>query len=307
MKLRKIKVPEFMNSDDFGSYKVRDVEILFNPEENEITPQNFDQESHVYFLDSKEIERLSRETAQRFYDENVSALLSGERDLNEKEIYAIKSLLKVSGTDLGDLIGLDKSSISRIFSGKQELQKDKLMLLLERFKDELEHPGKSKITLHHMREKTSFSSNIEQVCLSAFLIGEFFIRRFLGTEGPITNLKLQKLLYYAQGIGFGRANLKLIKEEFLAWDHGPVIREIYDNYKAYGANPLPRDESLDISEVQSNELIVSLLEETVSLYGIYDAWYLRDRTHNEAPWAETPRDGVISDEKIIRFFKKALV
>ena len=309
MKLKKIRVPEFINTDGFGSFKAHNVEILFDPNENEITPDTFNQKKHAYFLADQEIERLSKEAAQRFYDENGSALLRGDRKFKRKEIDAIKVFFKISGAELGDLIGLEKSSISRILSrsGKQELQKDKTMLLLERLGDELEHTGKNAITLAHLRDGVSTAKHIEQVCLPALKIADYFVRKFFDTEGPITHLKLQKLLYYAQGIGFGRANLKLIREPFLAWEHGPVIREIYNHYKSYGTAALPKDESLDLSAIYNNDVVVALLEETISLYGIYDAWYLREKTHCEAPWVDTKRDEVIADEVMIRFFKKALV
>ncbi len=309
MKLKKIRVPEFIHADGFGSFNIRDVEILFNPKENEISPDTFDQEKHAYFLSDAEIERISRESAQRFYDEIASALLRGDRKFKIKEINAIKTFFKISGAELGDLIGLDKSSISRILASKEKqvIQKDKAMLLLERLRDELEHPGKSKITLHHIRESASSSKHTQEVCLPALTVADFFVRRFSNTEGPITHLKLQKLLYYAQGVGFGRANLKLIKEPFLAWEHGPVIREVYDHYKEYKTSPLPLNESLDLSVVHNNEIVMTLLEETIALYGVYDAWYLRNKTHSEAPWFETKRDEVITDEAMIRFFKKALV
>ncbi len=307
MKLKKIRIPEFINTDDFGSFKAHDVEILYSPEENEITSDIFDQKTHIYYLSADEIERLSREAAQKFYDENGSAILRGDRKFKKKEINAVKSLFKISGAELGDLIGLEKSSISRILSGKQNLQIDKAMLLLERLRDELEHPGKNKITLSQIRDGVSSSRNIKSVCLPALTVADFFIREFFDSQRPITHLKLQKLLYYAQGIGFGRKNVKLIREPFLAWEHGPVIREVYNHYKAYRDEPLPRNESLDLSLIHADEVVKTLLDETISLYGVYDAWYLREKTHNEAPWVDAKRDAVITDEAMIRFFKKILV
>ena len=73
MKLKKIRVPEFIHADGFGSFNIRDVEILFDPKENEISPDTFDQKKHAYFLSDTESERISRESAQRFYDEFASA------------------------------------------------------------------------------------------------------------------------------------------------------------------------------------------------------------------------------------------
>ena len=58
----------------------------------------------------------------------------------------------------------------------------------------------------------------------------------------ITNLKLQKLLYYAQGHYLAEQNTPLFNENFLAWEHGPVIRKIYDKYKTNGAKGIEYDE-----------------------------------------------------------------
>ena len=63
----------------------------------------------------------------------------------------------------------------------------------------------------------------------------------------ITNLKLQKLLYYAQGYYLARKNDPLFKEDFIAWEHGPVIRKVYDEYKKNGAKGIEYNEDFNIS------------------------------------------------------------
>jgi uncharacterized phage-associated protein len=57
----------------------------------------------------------------------------------------------------------------------------------------------------------------------------------------ISNLKLQKLLYYAQGcfIALCGADSPLFGERIYAWDLGPVVPEIYHEYKGCGRNALP--------------------------------------------------------------------
>lgn len=306
MKLKKLKVSKFIHSDDFGKIAIPDVEILFDPSENEITKENFDQDEQEYSISSTEIDRISAISARCYYDENIKDILAGSKILTAREIRAIKDFLKVSGAAFGSLVGLDKSSISRLLSKNQNPQRDKMILMMERLYEEIEHPGVNKIRLENQVAEGKIG-NIEKICFSAALIAEYFIRKFSETEGPITHLKLQKLLYYAQGIGFGRGDLKLIDEPFLAWEHGPVVKEVFDIYRNSDRNPLPINKSISLDEIQRNDKIVDILEETISLYGIYDAWYLRDRTHSERPWRETARDEIIKDELMISFFKKVLV
>lgn len=115
----------------------------------------------------------------------------------------------------------------------------------------------------------------------------------------ITNLKLQKLLYYAQGFYLAKKNTPLFKEEFLAWEHGPVIRKIYDKYKTNGSKGIEYDEDFIANIDEQTETILQYVYDE---YGKYTAWKLRDMTHEETPWKTTPRNEVISKEKIKEYF-----
>ena len=117
----------------------------------------------------------------------------------------------------------------------------------------------------------------------------------------ITNLKLQKLLYYAQGCYLAKNNESLIKEDFLAWEHGPVIRKIYDKFRIFGANGIQYDEDY---EDKIDEETKVLLKKVYNRFGQYTAWKLRDMTHQETPWKETKRNHVIDKKIIQNYFKE---
>lgn len=307
MKLKKIIVQKFVHKDEFGENVFSSVEIMFDPSVNEITPDTFDQDSQEFFLSDSEINRLTRDSAQRFFNAVNSDVLSGKRFLSSRELNGIRLLFDVNGAELGDLIGLEKSSISRILKGegKQFLQKDKSMLLMERLKDELECVGSVKSILEHIKPK-NVSEELVIKNVSAMSIAEIIIRTFDAMDESITLMKLQKLLYYAQGIAFGRHNTKLIKEPFLAWEHGPVVREVWDSYP-HGKDPLKANLKLDLTSLEKDETLMKVIKETISSYGRYTAWVLRNNTHNESPWVETPKNEVITDEKFLSFFKKAVI
>ena len=120
----------------------------------------------------------------------------------------------------------------------------------------------------------------------------------------ISNLKLQKLLYYAQGSFLAIKDRPLFDDNLLAWEHGPVVNEVYQEYKKYGTNGIPFEE--DYTNNISNE-DEDLLKEVYKVFGKYSAWGLREMTHNETPWKETKRNGVISLESIKDYFKKNYV
>ncbi|MDM3846430.1 MAG: DUF4065 domain-containing protein [Aphanizomenon gracile PMC649.10] len=60
-------------------------------------------------------------------------------------------------------------------------------------------------------------------------------------ESP-SPMKLQKLCYYAQGYALAEEK-ELFPEDFQAWQHGPVIYDLYYRYKEYKWHPIDEDVS----------------------------------------------------------------
>lgn len=115
----------------------------------------------------------------------------------------------------------------------------------------------------------------------------------------ISNLKLQKLLYYAQGCYLALTDKPLFNDKILAWAHGPVVNSVYQEYKRYQSSGIPYD-GYYVSPF--DEETESILEEVYAVFGKYSAWGLRNMTHREDPWKETPRDCEISQNKIKEYF-----
>jgi uncharacterized phage-associated protein len=122
----------------------------------------------------------------------------------------------------------------------------------------------------------------------------------------ISNLKLQKLVYYAQGFHLALYNKPLFDESIEAWTHGPVVPELYYDYKDFGANAIPRPTDMDFSiyDKQTREL----LDEVYQVHGQFSAWKLRNMTHDEPPWKNAiANGGVITANSMKEFFKTQLV
>lgn len=119
----------------------------------------------------------------------------------------------------------------------------------------------------------------------------------------ISNLKLQKLLYYAQGIFLAVTDEPLFEEDILAWQHGPVVESVYHQYKGNGSQGIPFEEDFDFSLFTQKEN--ELLTEVYDVFGQYTAWKLRNMTHQERPWMETPQNAVIPKQTIKDYFKEA--
>ena len=140
--------------------------------------------------------------------------------------------------------------------------------------------------------------------VKAIDIAKYFLFKAYQEDELITNLKLQKLLYYAQGFHLAIFDTPLFKETIQSWTHGPVVPEVYHAYKEYDRNPLPSVESINVDGYDPNTL--ELLDEVYSVYGQFSASALRNMTHQEPPWMQTP-SGTDIDLKLMKdFFKTRL-
>ncbi|WP_439258023.1 Panacea domain-containing protein [Lonepinella sp. BR2271] len=120
----------------------------------------------------------------------------------------------------------------------------------------------------------------------------------------ISNLKIQKLVYYAQGFFLAINNKPLFAEKIQAWLHGPVVPELYEEYKEYGSGALPT-ENLDIDFSKFSTGDRELLDDIYAVYGQFSAWKLRNMTHEESPWKTSYQQGKsneISHEKLKEYF-----
>jgi uncharacterized phage-associated protein len=122
--------------------------------------------------------------------------------------------------------------------------------------------------------------------LSAQDVAKYFLTAISSDEGDfLTNLKLQKLLYYAQGFSMPLLGSPLFSEKIEAWTYGPAVSDVYDAYKQYGNGPLPLPQNLDFSNYNSE--VRGLLDEVYEVYGQYTNSVLKNLTKNEPPWKNT--------------------
>jgi len=124
----------------------------------------------------------------------------------------------------------------------------------------------------------------------------------LENEELISNMKLQKLLYYMQGFHLAYFDTPLFDEEIEAWQYGPVVPSAYEHFSGHKAQGI-KSETNGIVKLSPEE--EALFDEVYKVYGEYSALGLMNMTHKESPWATTPtgKGNVISKEKMKEFFK----
>lgn len=135
-----------------------------------------------------------------------------------------------------------------------------------------------------------------------FDVAEFFIQIANQSEDDqITNLKLNKLLYYSQGAYLARTGKPLFHASIEAWTLGPVVPVVYHKYKVCGCNPISTcEENIECSRFTEEELEVLL--DVMRELGQYTGSKLVSLTHQpNTPWSrammETTKELSLPDIK----------
>ncbi|AHI77686.1 hypothetical protein BTRA_3403 [Burkholderia thailandensis USAMRU Malaysia  len=146
-----------------------------------------------------------------------------------------------------------------------------------------------------------------EIKATALAVARYIIRRFQDREDPVTNLKLQKLLYYVQGWHLGVFGTPAFEDDFEAWVHGPVAPGVFHAYRDYRWNPITKE----VDEPKLPESLKKHIDEVLDVYGGDTGWALESRTHREPPWlkargdlpADESSNAVISKKSMKKFFE----
>ena len=120
----------------------------------------------------------------------------------------------------------------------------------------------------------------------------------------LTNMAVLKHIYFAHGWHLASCGLALVSNRIEAWEHGPVIRSVYDCFKSHGSMSITsRATMVDWSTGEIVEARAALSEETKGLlrstldyYAGYGAFELSAITHEPGgPWDRVwnARDGKV--------------
>ena len=117
----------------------------------------------------------------------------------------------------------------------------------------------------------------------------------------LTPLKLQKLLYLAQGWSYVWDNRAAFPDEFEAWQYGPVNEKVYEAFKKYGRSEIPEKEGRNfLKDHDVRDTLVAIWDE----YGKMAAYELVDITHRQKPWKYAYSRGLkITNDSIKKYFQ----
>lgn len=140
----------------------------------------------------------------------------------------------------------------------------------------------------------------------------------LKVEGntPLSNIKLQKLLYYTQAwyLAHNGNDKPLFNANFQAWIHGPVSRTIFDRFKdsKFLYSEISLDDIIDRNIIEKlDEDVKTHVDNVLESYALYSGIELEDMSHQEKPWQQARGDfapnerceNEISNEVLGDFFR----
>jgi uncharacterized phage-associated protein len=155
----------------------------------------------------------------------------------------------------------------------------------------------------------AISEEVKMVAYTAEQIADTIIHLSRERGIDITNLKLQKLLYYSQAWHLAFTGEPLFYESIEAWVHGPVVPSVFRKFKAYRWSKI----DCPVSPVRDTAVIAHI-NAVLDAYGSIQASRLESLTHREEPWKaargempiDEPSNAIIDRDAMKRFYSSLL-
>lgn len=116
------------------------------------------------------------------------------------------------------------------------------------------------------------------------LIAKYVIHQCAQNRRPISNLKLQKILYFIQAEFLVAMNKPCFEDDIEAWSSGPVIPAVYIEYRIYGDTNLPDQGDDGFETITGKDR--NHLNAVISNAAEYSSSQLAEITHNQRPWKD---------------------
>ena len=131
-------------------------------------------------------------------------------------------------------------------------------------------------------------------------VANFVLDQVEASGGSVTPLALQKIVYFCHVWSLIELRRPLIRHNFEAWEHGPVLQYLYWEFKRFGANPIhgraqrlnPHSGAAEQVPYAFDQETVALLNRVVGFYGRLPAGTLVELTHaTDGPWHKVWHQG----------------
>ena len=104
----------------------------------------------------------------------------------------------------------------------------------------------------------------------------------------ISNLRLQKLLYFVQAAFLmHNPNSPCFDNNIVAWSYGPVVPDVYYQFKIFGSGNIPKSSVANFNNNIININDRAIIDELMNDTSDYSTSQLVRITHKQRPWRET--------------------
>ena len=143
----------------------------------------------------------------------------------------------------------------------------------------------------------------------AIYIANYFINLGILNDAPLSPMKLQKVLYFANGMNLALTGKPLIREAVEAWQYGPVVESVYHKFKEWGSRPITKPQPS--GNIEPDKMTLDLLSAVWNITKNIDPIKLSNWTHlKDSPWdqafqnagGKTNYNAPISNELMKRYF-----
>ncbi|MDV3199196.1 MAG: DUF4065 domain-containing protein [Sweet potato little leaf phytoplasma] len=121
--------------------------------------------------------------------------------------------------------------------------------------------------------------------INVFDIAQFFVNK----DEKINKMKIQALLYYAQGYSLAKYNQVLFEEPLEAWPYGPLISAVYAETLCQEIQP--HFQFFDFRSRMSNAAFTpeqkEILAQVFIAFGNLSVTQLQEQIKQEEPWRNT--------------------
>lgn len=239
-------------------------------------------------------EEIYNDDVIKYNQEQIDKQYKIENEIiTNEEIVEIIEKYKIGKRPLSLLLGFGEITITRYLNGYIPTSKNSKILkrilyspsdyysILQMNKNNIKELAfnKSEKATKKLLDIKSEDSIIEDVA------------KYIVNQAEITNLALQKLLYYVQMFYMAIYKKHAFNSRCNAWEYGPVFGSIYYKYKKFGKNIITDD----LPQNELDEELKITIDNVLKYFGCYAGMVLKSFTHSEDPWIKA----INSDDKII--------
>lgn len=245
-------------------------------------------------------------------DENINKLKKVIKEDNGlvsiEQVEKIIDMYGIGKRSLSVLLGFGEQTLTRYLDNEIPLDvySNILLEVLDDYNKMLEIANKNKDKVSEnvynkflraidvLKQK----ENMEKVVLDSKYI--------LLKEQDITNLSVQKLLYFSQIVALANSNNLLFEDVPDAMNYGPVYRKVHNRLKKYSWDLIDKEEFLNGEDIQIDEESKEVIDAVLKTFGRYSGHVLSTLSHMTDPWkkAEKNKSKTISNEDIKEYALK---